>query len=150
MTALAARTALAALALAGCAQLEPDVGRLTVGTCKDAATTSQTVSFASDIRPLISRGMGGCGCHLPTGAGQGPATQLIGLDLGSYASLREGGVNSGTQVIVAGSPCSSILYQKVDDAPPFGSRMPLNGPPYLTDDELRLVHDWIAQGARDN
>jgi len=27
-------------------------------------------------------------------------------------------------------------------------RMPMDGPPYLADDEVRLIEQWIAQGAR--
>ena len=27
--------------------------------------------------------------------------------------------------------------------------MPFDGPPYLRDDEIRLIEQWIAQGARD-
>jgi hypothetical protein len=28
--------------------------------------------------------------------------------------------------------------------------MPYNGPPYFSRDELRLVSDWIAEGALNN
>jgi hypothetical protein len=28
-------------------------------------------------------------------------------------------------------------------------RMPLDGPPFLDKEELQLIEDWIAQGARD-
>ena len=28
--------------------------------------------------------------------------------------------------------------------------MPFDGPPYLDDNEIRLIEDWIAQGARDS
>ena len=27
--------------------------------------------------------------------------------------------------------------------------MPFDGPPYLSEDEMRLIERWIAQGARD-
>lgn len=137
-------------AIAGCS-LEPDVGPRLAGTCDDADTQPDTpVSFSRDIRPLISRSTGGCACHLPNQAGTGMGTQLSGLDLSSYQTLRAGGFNSGAMVAVAGEPCSSIIYLKLSAAPPFGSRMPLNGPPFFTADELRLVHDWIAEGASDN
>lgn len=143
--------ALAAAALTACSALEPDVGRPLVGECKNVdSNPAQPVSFAGDVRPLLSRPVGGCGCHMPTGAGQGPATQLVGLNLGSYATLRAGGVNSGSRMAIPGRPCDSILYLKIDDAPPFGSRMPLNGPPYLTSAEIDLIADWIAEGALDN
>jgi hypothetical protein len=140
-----------ALALAGCTALAPDVGAPLVGGCKDAdSNPAVPVSFARDLKPLIGRMAGGCGCHLPNGAGPGPATQLVGLELSSYAALRAGGVNTGARIVIAGQPCASLLYQKVSEAPPFGSRMPLSGPPYLTDAEEELFHDWIAEGAADN
>lgn len=147
------RTALAGLALAvvtACG-LEPDVGPRLAGTCDNADTRPGTsVSFAGDIRPLLSRSPGGCGCHLPSSTGAGTGTQLSGLDLSSLDTLRAGGHNSGSRIVVAGQPCDSIMYQKLSDSPPFGSRMPLNGPPFFNDDELRLLHDWIAEGANDN
>lgn len=145
-----AAIAIALAGLAGCG-LAPDVGPQLAGTCDNADRDPDVeVSFSQQIRPLIVRGMGGCGCHLPTAGGAGPATQITGLDLSSLASLRAGGHNSGARVVVPLQPCDSVMYQKVSDAPPFGSRMPLNGPPYLSADELALLHDWIAEGALDN
>jgi len=54
------------------------------------------------------------------------------------------------KIVVPGQPCASILYLKVDEAPPFGARMPLDGPPFWTEDEIQRLHDWIAEGAGDN
>jgi hypothetical protein len=146
-----ARIALAAaLAAAGCS-LVPDVGPRLAGTCDDADSRPGTpVSFNADIHPLIFRSMGGCGCHLPMPSGGGIGIQLSGLDMSSLTTLRVGGLSSGPRIIVAGQPCSSILYQKLSDAPPSGSRMPLNGPPFWNTDELQLLHDWIAEGANDD
>lgn len=140
-----------AIAAAGCARLEPDVGPLLAGTCDDSDTNPATgVSFSAQIRPLLNRPSGGCSCHMPEPGGPGTGTQLSGLNLSSWASLRAGGNNSGTQIVLGGQPCDSILYQKLSEAPPFGSRMPLDGPPYFSADELRLIHDWIAEGALNN
>lgn len=152
--------ALSALALlAGCTVMyEPDVGPLAVappdagmptgdgttivGTCGDSDPHT-TVSFSQHIRPLLNRSPGGCaGCH---GAG---ATS--GFSVGSYDSLRRGGQASGTNIIVPGKPCDSILVQKLGYAPPFGARMPYNGPPFFTSMELTLFRDWIAEGALNN
>ena len=142
--------AFAGAALGACA-IEPDVGPLLAGTCKNAdSDPDHSVSFANQIRPLLSRMSAGCNCHMPSAAGPGTGTQLSGLDLSSLASLRAGGANSGSQIVVAGEPCSSIMYLKVEQAPPFGSRMPLGGPPFLTDEEEALMHDWIAEGATNN
>jgi hypothetical protein len=38
----------------------------------------------------------------------------------------------------------------VGEAPPFGARMPLNGPPFLDERDRQLLADWIAEGADDN
>lgn len=148
-----ARAALvAALGVVAACSLVPDVGPPLAGTCDDTDTNpGKAVSFAGDIHPLIFRTTGGgCGCHLPTPIGDGQGTQISGLDLSSYTSLRAGGLNSGERIVVAGQPCASIIYQKLSDSPPFGSRMPLNGPPFWTAAELQLLHDWIAEGASDN
>ncbi|HEY6176894.1 MAG TPA: hypothetical protein VIX73_20705 [Kofleriaceae bacterium] len=139
-----------AVVLAACG-LEPDVGARFPNECDEAdSQPSSPVSFAGDIRPLINRQMGGCGCHLPSSNGAGTGTQISGLDLSSLTTLRSGGFNSGSRMVVAGQPCESIMYLKLEDAPPFGSRMPLNGPPFWNSDELKLLHDWIAEGAKDN
>jgi hypothetical protein len=141
----------AALVAIGACALEPDVGPLLAGTCKNTDSNPDAqVSFANHIRPLFNRMIGGCGCHMPSATGPGTGTQLSGLDLSSLASLRAGGASSGNRIVVAGEPCSSILYLKIDQAPPFGSRMPLGGPPFFTDEEEELVHDWIAEGAANN
>jgi hypothetical protein len=53
-------------------------------------------------------------------------------------------------IIVPGQPCESVLLQKVGEGPPYGARMPLNGPTYLEDEDLEVISDWIFEGARDN
>jgi hypothetical protein len=39
------------------------------------------------------------------------------------------------------------LLQKIAEGPPFGSRMPLDGPPYLDEERQAVLADWIAEGA---
>lgn len=41
----------------------------------------------------------------------------------------------------------SLLYRKLVDMPPCGSRMPPTGP--LTAEEIGRVRAWIANGASD-
>jgi hypothetical protein len=145
-TGLALAGALAGVA-AACV-LEPEVGELLAGACSNTDSDPDTrVSFSRDIRPVLDRNQGGCGCHMP-----GPGAigiQLSGLDLGALSSLRAGGFSSAARIVVPADPCGSVLYQKVSDAPPFGSRMPLGGP-FLGAADLALLHDWIAEGAADN
>ncbi|CAN5716114.1 hypothetical protein BH11MYX3_BH11MYX3_33720 [soil metagenome] len=147
------------VALTACAELgyQPEVGALqpddpedvpdggvppsAVGRCTDS-NPMVSVSFAHDIRPITTKSPGGCSCHA--------SNATSGFNLGSYDSLRRGGNISGTRIIVPGKPCESILLQKLGLAPPYGARMPYNGPPYLSAAELVLVRDWIAEGALDN
>lgn len=49
--------------------------------------------------------------------------------------------------VVPGKPDASELVRRIrGQALP---RMPFDGPPYLSDEEIRLIEAWIAQGARD-
>ena len=130
-------------------ELEPDVGAPIAPRCSDEdSDPDDEVSFALDIAPLIFREEAGCiPCHDPEQSGS-VGFRFGGLDVTSLASLMKGGVNSSRSIVVAGRPCDSVLYLKVSPGPPFGSRMPLDGPPFLTDEERMLVHDWIAEGAK--
>ena len=148
-----------ALVLVGCSlDVAPDVGPLqsqadagafdpdgavfVPGLCGDSDPLVQ-VSFSQHIRPLTARSPGGClSCH-------GSST-TSGFSLGSYEALRRGGQNSGTRIVVPGKPCDSVIVQKLGYAPPFGARMPYNGPPYYSSVELTLFRDWIAEGALNN
>ena len=146
------------LALAGLAACMPgpDVGGLATPVdgpgfdgsagCDADSDPGTRVSFATDIAGgVFVRGR--CTtCH--TGGGEG--VQQSGLSLASYADLRNGGRHSGDGIVVGGMPCESVLFQKVGPTPPFGRRMPYNGPPYLSAHDVTLVHDWIAEGALDD
>jgi hypothetical protein len=139
-----------AVALAGCAQLiEPDVGPLTRAVCRDAdSDPAHDVHYSVEVNDLFTE-YHCANCHTP--GGKTPVGILVGgLDLSTEASLRLGGAHSGTDIVVPESPCKSVLVQKLSAGPPFGSRMPLDGPPYLEDEDITLIGDWIAEGAHDN
>ncbi len=139
----------AAILFAGC-MYEPDVGPPLAGECDPADSDPENdVSFARDVRPIFDRREGGCGCHSPSSP-RPVGIQLGGFNAGTLETIRQGGLHSGSQIIVPGDPCSSLLVQKVSEAPPVGARMPLNGPPFLSPEEVQLIHDWIAEGALDN
>ena len=145
------------LLLAGCLP-GPDVGALQIigdgsvaigdvgATCNQDSDPSTPVSYSADIvSGVFVRGK--CmSCH--TGGGEG--VQQSGFVMASYQTLRAGGRHSGTNIVVDSAPCSSILVLKIETPPPFGKRMPYNGPPYLVAHDIQLVRDWIAEGARDN
>src|SRR6476469_7002844 len=102
------------LAAVGCdITYEPDVGALQEEVAVDAGMGSNAgapklarcvdsdpttnVSFSQQIRPLTARSPGGClSCH--------GTNTTSGFSVGSYESLRRGGVNSGTRLIIPGDP----------------------------------------------
>lgn len=81
-------------------------------------------------------------CHTENGLMGGPPE---GYRLDSYADT----VSAADRVrVVPGGPEASELLRRIrGQARP---RMPLDGPPYLNDDEIGLITQWIADGARDS
>ncbi len=144
----------AALALlTGClSTLGPEVGPRQFVACTDVdSDPAVAISFERDIRTgIFARADVHCvQCHTPGGATP-IGIQIGGLDLSSYATMRHGGVQSGANVVLDGAPCTSILVEKIGTAPPFGARMPYDGPPYLAATDAQTIIDWIAEGAHDN
>jgi hypothetical protein len=119
-------------------------GEQTAGDACDDSNPDVAVSYSQQIVPLITRPFGGCMVHAQMIA-------MVDLRFDSYKTLRRGGANSGTNIIIDCKPCQSIIVQKLEDAMPAlgGVRMPMTGQ-YWSADELRLLRDWIAEGALDN
>lgn len=136
--------------LAGCLdRLEPDTGMLTRAPCTNVdSDPAHDVSFAGGVVPLLKE-YHCASCHTP--GGKTPIGVVVGgLDLTSYDTLRAGGARSMAQIVVPGDACTSVLLQKLDPGPPYGARMPLDGPTYLEPEDLARISDWIIEGARDN
>ena len=116
------------------------------GGCQCEAT--ETISFLTDIEPLIVDNCALSGCHAP------PQMQ-VGLDLRVtkvYTSLV--GVPSaqcGTTLRVEpGNPGGSYLLDKLRGVELCdGMQMPLNADP-LSVADIQRVSDWICQGALEN
>jgi hypothetical protein len=136
-------------AIADASDVAEDVARRD-GEVRDAPSG---VSFRRDIRPLMNRagndptGKGCKSCHYSTEANH-QGIDLGGLDLATLGALREGGGSTGRRIVVAGKPDESGLVQKLRGTFPYGTRMPKNGPPFWGDADMKLVTDWIAQGAQ--
>jgi hypothetical protein len=87
-------------------------------------------------------------CH--TSTGRNPSG---GLDLNpniAFDQLVNGPSRAkpGAVRVIPGDPENSYLIQKLEGAPSIvGRRMPINGPPYLTDGQVRTIRRWIAIGA---
>jgi outer membrane protein assembly factor BamB len=82
--------------------------------------------------------------HIPAGA---TATTVRSSLLNKPASGSEC-ASSGLSLVVPGNPDTSLLYRKLADMPPCGSRMPPTGP--LSMDELGRIRTWIMNGAADD
>lgn len=80
-------------------------------------------------------------CHKDNGKMGSPPE---GLRLDSYANIIAGGERL---VILPGNPGLSEIIRRVEGK--ARPRMPFDGPPWLSDDDARLLRQWIEQGARD-
>lgn len=97
------------------------------------AVEGATVSFATDILPIIESRC--IGCH------GGDRTEE-GLDMKTHASIMAGSSNG--PVIVPGDAVNSLLVELVAT-----QKMPKRGPK-LTPPQVQLITDWVNQGALDN
>lgn len=146
----AALALVAAAGITGCIDgWTPDVGPPLRAVCADVDSDPATaVSYQRDIAVgIFARPDLNCiKCH--SAGGESPIGLLVGgLDLATYEGLRHGGAQAGADVVIPGQPCESALYRKVVEGPPFGARMPLDGPPFLTTADVQQIVDWIAEGA---
>ncbi len=108
------------------------------------------VSFAANIQPIFTTTC--AGCHSPGGIADMAGIPTFLREGESYDMI----VNvtsvqdDGLVLVVPGDSATSLLFQKVSsDSPPVGNRMPLFAP-VLSDNEIKLIQDWIDQGAENN
>ena len=90
-------------------------------------------------------------CH--TNVGRNPSGGLNLTSSASYAALvgTASLLKPGATRVIAGDPDNSYLIQKLQgSADIVGRRMPFNGPPYLTDRQIRVIRRWIEIGAPNN
>lgn len=119
---------------------------LTNGTAPAAAPTrekvsinmptgKETVSFASQIAPILVDNCGGC--HIDAMRNQG------GLSMDTLARLFRGG-DSG-KIVQAGRGEQSLLVRKLRGLE--GDQMPAGGRPPLSETDIKLISTWIDEGA---
>ena len=127
---------------------------IAAGACGSSPTTpTPPVSTAPTLTQIqVQIFDPGCAsCH--TDVGRNPAAGL-NLKAGSsfaqlvgVASLQ----NPGAVRVIAGNANTSYLVQKLEgSAGIVGLRMPRNGPPFLTDAQVKFIRDWITAGALNN
>ena len=94
----------------------------------------------ADVRPILLKSC--IKCHSDNGKLDAPPE---GLRLDSLENVLAGG---DRLVVLPGNPAMSELWRRVvGHGMP---RMPFDGPPWLPEEDIRLIHDWIAQGAPDD
>ncbi len=76
----------------------------------------------------------------------GTAKASGGLALNTYEALMKGG--KAGAAVVPKDPAKSELVKRIKGQKE--PRMPINGPPWLTDAETQTIVDWIAAGANKN
>jgi WD40 repeat protein len=109
-----------------------------LAVAQEAAPTVEApkpVSYYRQVRPLLQRHCSGC--HQPAKAGG----KLV---LTSVEDFLKGGENGASYV--AGKPDESLILDYVVGDPP---EMPRGADP-LTEAQVALLKDWIAQGAKDD
>ena len=115
---------------------------------KKPRTSGGTISFKKEVFPIIKKNC------LPCHAEDNFNPSELSMD--SHSLLVAGGKHGSP--VVAGKSKESIIIQKLGPKPPSGDPMPLDtkkkkGEPSkkkLSDEEIKLITDWIDQGAKDN
>ncbi|MFQ5866326.1 MAG: c-type cytochrome [bacterium] len=112
--------------------------------------------FAARIQPIFDTNC--IRCHAPGGVGftRTGGSQNNGLDLtrgNSHSRLVNQPTFEAPDVepklrVRPGDPEGSYIIQKISSATPkFGKRMPFDGPPFLSQNEIQLIRNWVTQGA---
>ncbi len=104
----------------------------------NAASGSEPVSFYKQIRPVFQANCQGC---------HQPAKPKGSYVLTEHDKLFVPG-ESGEKPVVPGKPEASLLFKQI--TPVKGEAEMPKGKPPLTDYEVGLVKQWIAQGAVDD
>ena len=113
-------------------------------------TPTPTVSFATQIQQQIFNPA--CtACH--TDEGRTPSSNLnlkSGVSISNLVNVASVG-KAGAVRVIPGNPTGSYLIQKLEGASDIvGLRMPRNGPPFLTTEQVTLIRQWIQNGAPNN
>ncbi len=106
-----------------------------------AATAEEPakVSYYKDVRPIFQQNCNGC---------HQPAKPLGGYATTNHADLLKAG-ERGKAGVVAGKPAGSYLVEQIKVHDNGKAEMPKNRDP-LNVTQIKLVTDWIAQGATDD
>jgi Planctomycete cytochrome C len=135
---------MACLASVGCDEKLASVAGPTPGLEPTFASIQTDIFQATD-----SSGRTPCTqCHSSTGRNPSGGLDLnpnVAFDQLVNAAVRG---KPGAIRVIPGDPDNSYLVQKLEGAASIvGRRMPFNGPPYLTDGQIKIIRRWITIGA---
>lgn len=111
-----------------------------VKTEKKSAAKGDTVSFKKNVMPVLKKYC--LPCH--TEDEMNPSE----LYLDSYDNVMAGGKHGKS--VLPGKADSSLLIRKLSLKPPFGDPMPLKRKTPFNADTLKMLKNWIDQGAKKN
>lgn len=118
------------------------------GTALAKAAQKKPIDFATQIQPIFDRNCATSFCHAGTNPRQG-----LSLEAGkSYENIVDvPSAEAPSAMRVKSSDAeNSYLYRKLEgeqaDLGGSGGRMPF-GKPALAEDQIKLIEDWINQGA---
>ncbi|MDE2183360.1 MAG: hypothetical protein KGJ78_10100 [Alphaproteobacteria bacterium] len=120
------------------------VASLMVGSAL-AADSEPTVSFQRQVLPILQEHC--VMCHAPGAVGY----QSVSFDARSYKGVRAG--SAAGVAVIPYHPDRSPLMRVLDHAWKTNDEKALRMPPLgpqLSPDELKVISDWIKQGAKDN
>ena len=93
----------------------------------------------SDVQPIFLKRC--TKCHSDNSILRGPPE---GLRLDTLKNILSGGERLA---VLPGRPEMSTIWRRIVGLE--SPRMPFDGPPWLSDEDIRLIRDWIRQGAPD-
>lgn len=114
---------------------------LTMLGCPGTLTNKECFLQERDAHSILLASCTGTTCH-------NAEDMTLGLDLetsgiGSRLSGKVALTCNGATLVEPGKPDQSVLYTKLLEAPPCGSRMPL-GQPELYPEDIEVIRVWIA------
>ncbi|MBI2618564.1 MAG: hypothetical protein HYW57_00605 [Ignavibacteriales bacterium] len=102
-----------------------------------SVSQTKSLSYKQDVQPVVKQYC--LPCHLEES--ENPSD----LFMDDFEKLSKGGRNG--PAVLAQKPKESNFYLKLLPDPPFGKQMPRTKKK-LKDDEVKLIYDWILQGAK--
>jgi Tol biopolymer transport system component/mono/diheme cytochrome c family protein len=100
------------------------------------AALADEVSYSRDVRPILQRSC--VACHQP-------AMKSNGLDLTTFEAFRTGG-KKGPSFVANDAARSTVIQYLTGEAKPI---MPMGQPP-LPPEQIAILRNWIAAGAKDD